>query len=132
MSRVMTVINGPKSRARAHNWVAKAPNGTVVELREDRRSLEQNKKMWPLLAEISLQLTHCNGRKYDPNRWKVIFLHAWGQEVEFLPSLDGDTFIPSGGSSSKLTKAEMSEFIEFILAEGTKRGVKFADDPVAA
>jgi hypothetical protein len=95
---------------------------------EERRSLEQNSKMWAMLTEVSNQIEHC-GRHYSPDQWKAIFMHAWGQQVEFLPSLDGRTFVPYGHSSSKLSKREMAELFELIIAEGTQRGVKFADDP---
>jgi NinB protein len=98
------------------------------EEKEERRSLEQNAKMWAMLTEFSQQIEHF-GRYYEPERWKAILLHAWGQEIEFLPSLDGNTFIPYGNQSSKMLKRDMISFLEFILAEGTKRGVKFADDP---
>jgi 5-methylcytosine-specific restriction endonuclease McrA len=89
----------------------------VDEEKEERRSLEQNAKMWALLTEFSQQLEH-GGRYYEPERWKAILLHAWGQEIEFLPSLDGNTFIPYGNQSSKMSKRDMISFLEFILAEG--------------
>ena len=101
----------------------------IVE--EERRTLEQNNKMWPLLTECASQLK-LHGRSYDKDQWKAIMLHAWGQEVEFLPTLDGNTFFPYGQQTSKLSKRQMSSFIEFIIAEGTKRGVVFADDPARA
>ena len=96
--------------------------------REERRSSEQNAKMWAMLSEFSRQLEH-GGRFYEPERWKAILLHAWGQEIEFLPTLDGNGFIPYGNQSSKMTKRDMMSFLEFVIAEGTKRGVVFADDP---
>ena len=96
--------------------------------RETRRSSEQNAKMWAMLTEFSHQLEH-GGRHYEPEHWKAILLHAWGQEIEFLPALDGKAFIPYGNQSSKMLKRDMVSFLEFIMAEGTKRGVKFADDP---
>jgi hypothetical protein len=97
-------------------------------VREERRTPEQNDKMWPLLADCAAQLK-LHGRPFDKDQWKAIMLHAWGQEVEFLPTLDENSFFPYGQQTSKLSKREMSSFIEFIIAEGTKRGVKFADDP---
>jgi len=96
---------------------------------EERRTGEQNSKMWAMLTECAAQL-QLHGRSFDKNQWKAIMLHAWGQEVEFLPTLDGSTFFPYGQQTSKLSKREMVSFIEFILAEGTKRGVIFKDDPV--
>ena len=92
------------------------------------RSSEQNRKMWAMLTEISEQLT-INGQPFDRDRWKAILLHAWGEQVEFLPTLDGTSFFPYGRQTSKLSVEKMSSFLEFIIAEGTMRGVKFADDP---
>jgi hypothetical protein len=100
----------------------------IVVEEGERRSLEQNNKMWAMLTEFSQQLKLC-GRYFEPERWKAILLHAWGQEIEFLPALDGSAFIPYGNQSSKMSKRDMTSFLEFIIAEGTQRGVKFADDP---
>ena len=97
-------------------------------VQEERRSLEQNAKMWAMLTEIAAQKQHC-GRYYAPDQWKALFLHAMGQQVEFLPSLDNATFVPFGLQSSKLSKRDMIELLEFIAAWGTQNGVIFKDDP---
>jgi len=115
------------SRLAEQSFTAGHAYKMLVQEEEDRRTSEQNRKMWAMLTEVSQQWNHC-GNYYEPERWKAIFLHAWGQEIEFLPSLDCKVFIPYGNQSSKMTKRDMASFIEFILAEGTKRGVKFADD----
>lgn len=100
--------------------------------RSNRRSLDQNARMWAMLGEISEQVEHC-GRKYSPDQWKCLFLHACGQEISFLPALDNQTFVPWGlQSSSRLTKAEMSELIEFMLSWGVQNGVTFRDQEEAA
>jgi NinB protein len=57
------------------------------------------------------------------DQWKLLFMHACGQEVEFMPSLDGSTFIPYGGSSSEMKVDEM----EFMTAWGVQNGVVFRD-----
>jgi hypothetical protein len=91
------------------------------------RTIEQNRRMWAMLTEIANQVEHC-GRHYTPDQWKVMFLHALGDEVEFLPALNKSTFIPYGEQrSSSLSKHEMSQLIEFITAWGTEHGVRFAD-----
>jgi hypothetical protein len=54
-------------------------------------------------------------------------MHACGREVQFIPSLDNATFIPWGQSSSDLSKAEMTELIEFIGMWGAENGVVFHD-----
>src|SRR6516225_1767731 len=63
-----------------------------------RRTLEQNNKLWAMLGEISEQVEHGPGgfvgvsdkswhgsRQYSPDEWKVMMMHACGQEVKFLP-----------------------------------------------
>ena len=99
----------------------------IVDEEKETRSSEQNRKMWALLTELSQQLT-INQQSFDKDRWKAIMLHAWGEQVEFLPTLDGTSFFPYGHQTSKLSTKMMSSFLEFIIAEGTQRGVKFADD----
>jgi len=92
-----------------------------------RRSLEQNSQMWALLQEISTQVEHC-GRHFSPDQWKVLLMHALGNEVQFLPALDNKTFVPYGGRSSHMTVGQMSELIEFIRSWGVQRGVQFSDE----
>lgn len=129
MTRAVVTLVNERTRARALNWVRAAPRGTIVEFKESRRSSEQNAKMWAMLTEIAVQKTHCD-RHYTPDQWKVLFMHACGRQIQFLPSLDGTTFVPWGHQSSQLTKDEMSELIESMLAWGAENGVVFADDPV--
>ena len=100
----------------------------IVDEEKETRSSEQNRKMWAMLGEIAEQL-QINGQSFDKDRWKAIMLHAWGEQVEFLPTLDGTSFFPYGHQTSKLSTKKMSSFLEFIIAEGAQRGVKFADDP---
>jgi len=92
------------------------------------RSVEQNSKMWAMLHEISEQKTHC-GRKYADYEWKILFMHALGQQTKFMPSLDGSTFVPYGNwSTRRLTVKQMTELIALMDQWGLENGVKFASD----
>jgi NinB protein len=97
----------------------------LVDAERESRSSEQNRKMWALLTEFAGQVEHY-GHHWSPEDWKYILLHAFGKEMRLLPGLDG-SLVPVL-SSSALSKSDMMKFIEFIYAEGTQRGVKFADD----
>lgn len=130
MSRALLHLVNPSVRARAHRWIDAAPDGTRVEFREPQRTLEQNALMWALLTDVASQKEHF-GRRYTADAWKVIFLHALGREVKFLPSLDGGAFVPYGGRSSEMTKAEMSELIELIQSWGAQNGVVFHNEDAA-
>lgn len=126
MARALIVLRDAADKAKAVNWISKAPPGTRVEFKASQRTLDQNSRMWAMLTDIATQKKHA-GRSYTPNDWKIIFLHALGRETRFVPNLDGDGFIPIGQSSSDLSKAEMSEMIELIAAWGSQNGVVFND-----
>lgn len=124
MSRALVIIDGPAARKKIIDWTTKAPFGTRVEFKATKRTLPQNDRMWAMLTDIAQQKTHA-GRRYTPDQWKVIFMHACGREVQFIPSLDGSTFIPWGQSSSDLSVGEMTELIEFLFSWGAENGVVF-------
>src|SRR5688572_20680701 len=107
MSRALLVLRTEAERRKAVHWIDKAPPGTRVEFKAPRRTLDQNSRMWAMLTDVAEQAEH-NGRRYTPDQWKVLFMHACGREIQFIPALDGSTFIPWGQSSSDLSKEEMS------------------------
>jgi hypothetical protein len=127
MSRAMIVLTAKADFERAFRWLEKMPRGTRVEFKAPKRSLPQNDRMWAMLTDVARQKEH-GGRRYTADQWKVLFMHACGREVQFIPALDGSTFIPWGQSSSDLSKEEMSELIDFIAAWGAENGVTFGDD----
>jgi hypothetical protein len=129
LSRHLLTLHTSADRDRATHYVAKAPTGTRVEFKASKRTLPQNDRMWAMLTDIAQQKRHC-GRKYTPDQWKVIFLHALGREADFIPSLDDRTFIPIY-SSSDLSKGEMSDLIELMMSWGTQNGVVFHDREAA-
>lgn len=130
MSRALVVINAAADRQRVAKWAQTAPWGTRVEFKAEKRSLDQNSRMWAMLTDVASQKQHA-GKSYTPDQWKIIFMHACGREVQFIPSLDGATFLPWGQSSSDLSKSEMSELIDFIAAWGAENNVAF-HDPVSS
>jgi hypothetical protein len=131
MGRALLVMNGPADKAKAIAWINRAPPETRVEFKAAKRTLPQNDRMWAMLTDIAQQKEH-NGRRYTPDQWKVLFMHACGREVQFIPALDGSTFIPWGQSSSDLSKQEMTDLIEFMFSWGAEHGVVFHDEKAAA
>ncbi len=127
MSRALVTLRGASDRERVARWAEQAPFGTRVEFKETKRSLPQNDKFWAMLTDIATQKEHC-GRKYTPDTWKCLLMHAWGREVKFIPALDGEGVVPMVYRSSDLSKAEMTELIEFLFAWGAQNGVVFHDD----
>lgn len=126
MSRALITVNGKSDRERASAWASQSPVGTRIEFKAPKRSIPQNDRMWAMLTDIASQKEHV-GRKYTPDQWKVLFMHACGREVQFIPALDNSTFIPWGQSSSDLSKEEMTSLIEFMFAWGAENAVTFHD-----
>jgi hypothetical protein len=124
MSRALLILGRPDIADKAISWIRKAPRGTRLEFRAPKRTTDQNSRFWALLTDFASQVDH-GGRRYSPEEWKAIFMHALGQEMRFVPSLDGRTFVPIGMKSSELSVAEMVALQDLIEAEGAKRGVKF-------
>lgn len=120
-----TVLTTPLSRERAKALIDRAPNGFVAEVREAKRTGEQNDKMWAMLTDISIAKPE--GRRLIPDDWKVLMMHACGWECQFLEGLDGRPF-PRGFRSSKLTKSQMASLITFIQEYGDRHGVRWSNE----
>jgi hypothetical protein len=131
MSRALVTVHSDRDRNRAASWAMQAPAGTRIEFKEAKRTLPQNDRMWAMLTDVATQKEHA-GRKYTPDQWKILFMHACGREVQFIPSLDNSTFIPWGQSSSDLSKGEMADLLDFIAQWGAEHGVVFHDPAEAA
>jgi hypothetical protein len=131
MSRYLVQLRSGKDRETLHRMIDAAPYGTRVELKAERRSTDQNSKLWAMLSEVALQLPW-HGVKLRPEDWKYIFLDALKREVRIVPNIDGTGFVNLGRSSSDLSRGEMADLITIIEMFGAQHGIVFADDQVAA
>lgn len=102
----------------------------VIRLGRESRSLSQNRKMWPMLTDISSQI-NWQGRRLTPGQWKELITGSFsGQEA--IQGLNGGIiFIGRGESTSGMNKKKFSELIEFMYAEGTELGVKWSEKGLA-
>jgi hypothetical protein len=123
MGRALVIIRSNGDRERIIGWVRQAPWGTRVEFKAAQRTTPQNSKMWACLTDIA----HQKGR-FSTEGWKVRFMKACGIEVQLVPDLDDETeLIPWGYHSSNLSKGEMSDLIEFMMAWGAENGIVWHD-----
>lgn len=95
----------------------------VVEVKPETRSLEANARMWAMLSEISQQV-EWYGHRLTSEEWKDVFSAAM-KRTKVVPGLDGG-FVVCGQSTSKMTRAEMSEMQELMEAFGAEKGVRFS------
>lgn len=124
MNKHTVRLSSTESRTRACQIIAQAPEGWLCDIREPRRTDDQNAKLWAMLTDISLAKPE--GRKLTPEQWKNIFMQACGWEVQFLEGLDGQPF-PAGFRSSKMTVKQMADLITFIQAKGDEWGVRWSE-----
>lgn len=113
-----------RDRQKAHRVVDAAPDGSVMQVRPPRRTLPQNDKMHAMLSEISVAMPE--GRRMTPDEWKCAFMAACGWECQFIEGLNGRP-LPIGYRSSKMSKAQMSDLIEYIQAYAAEQGVRLTD-----
>lgn len=124
MSRVALILNGSVERQRACSWVMKAPAGTRFELKESKRTLPQNARMWAMLTEVARSL-EWHGQRYSADDWKDYFMHAL-KRMRWMPDEDGG-MVPIGMRTSDLGVSEMGDLMELIAAFGARHGVTFSD-----
>lgn len=120
-------------RQNAINFIRQLPvnekRPLILDVREMTRTLEQNKKMWPLLKDLSDQVVWF-GNKYDSDDWKdlitALVAKSKKQEQRMAPGLDGGV-VMFGQRTSKMTIPQMVEVIEAIYWFGTQQGVHFSE-----
>lgn len=102
------------------------PFGTRIRFTGAKRSLAQNSRLWAMLTDVATQVKWCD-QVLRPDDWKLLFLDALRREVRMVPNLDGNGLVALTRSSSDLSKEEMSNLIELIMAFGAQHGVVFHD-----
>ena len=116
---------------RAKGWLIAGGEGTrlEVELRPARRSLDQNARLHATLGDVAEQIEWA-GKKRDVTTWKRLMTAAWlrarGEQVEVLPALDGHGVDIVFERTSRLTRAECAELMEYVYAWGAQHGVRFS------
>lgn len=124
--KLLFVMAHAEARRRAMQAVAEAPEGHKVTVEPPKRSLDQNAAQWPILEAFSEQLLWpVNGSMVTmaKEEWKDVLTAGFRQEqVRLAMGLHGGV-VMLGGRTSKFTKAEFSEWLEFLHAEAAHRGV---------
>jgi hypothetical protein len=114
------ILRSPASRDGAKRLIELAPPGAILNIRPATRTNEQNALLWSLLSEVSRAKP--DGRQHTPDVWKCLFMQACGHAVQFEVGLDGKPF-PLGFRSSRMTKEQMTDLIEFILQYCAEKGI---------
>lgn len=115
---------GPTQRAYAKQLIDEAPQGYVVKIAQETRRDAQNRKLWPMIADLQRQVEIL--ATYSADDIKMMFLNALGMEMRFLPALEGGGMFPIGMRSSTLTVQQFAGLLELLYAYGAKHNVMWS------
>jgi hypothetical protein len=118
-------LNTPARRTFAKRLIDAANDDELVRIGKETRSEEQNRKMWPMLADLRSQVEWLNG--FTTDDIKLMFLNKLGVELRFLPTLERQGMFPVGLKSSTLTKEQFAGLIELIYQLGAEEGVTWSE-----
>ena len=118
----MPLALGWRSWRHAKGWLLASDTRLTLEIRPEKRSDAQNRRLWAMLADISAQVDWY-GQKLTSEEWKDV-MSASLKRTKVVPGLDGG-FVVCGQSTSRMTRAEMCELQELMEAFGAQQGVKF-------
>lgn len=123
------ILRTPEIRARAAAMIAglpadaEKPLEVLVRPYEERRTVEQNDRMWAMLADIARQVDWY-GKRLTPEDWKTVFTASL-KKCQAVPGIDGG-FVVLGLSTSRMSKKELSDLITLASAFGDERGVRWS------
>jgi hypothetical protein len=123
------ILAHPEARRRAALYCEKAPDGCVVRFVERTRTLDQNARLWSMLADIADQVQWpVDGvlQKLPPEDWKTLLSAGVVKATRVAQGIDGG-FVMLGQRTSKMTVRQMSDLIEFIQYFGDERGVQWTE-----
>lgn len=118
-------LSSPYQKSIAKRLIDAAPLDYIAEVKAPTRSLEQNAKLHAMLSDIARAKPL--GRSHSPEVWKCVAMDACGMKPKWVPGLDGESIVNTGYRSSRLTKAQMSELIEFLYSFGAENGVEWSE-----
>lgn len=123
--KVTLTLTGEAAKKAACRHILAAPIGHVMQLGEPTRNLEQNAKLWAMLADIESQCDW-HGVRLNSEEWKDL-LSAGLVQSKVVPNMEGNGFVILGQRTSKMTKSQFAALIELIYSFGAERGVKWTE-----
>ena len=119
-------LTGEAARKAVCREILSAPEGHVATLAEPNRNLDQNAAQWPILEAFANQLEWpINGvmTKITADDWKDILTCAFRNEQPRVAMGLSGGMVLLGQRTSKFSKRDFSDWLEFLWATATQRGV---------
>jgi hypothetical protein len=95
----------------------------------DRRTIEQNRKLWAMLRDVSAQVKWpVDGELVLMSDWdwKDVFSAALTKTQRVAKGIEGG-FVMLGAHTSRMNKQEMADLITLMEAFGAQNGVVWSD-----
>ena len=113
------------ARKRAMQAVAAAKPGWVVSIQPPNRTSAQNSFYWVTLTAISEQIRPQN-KEHSPDIWHCYF------KARYLPGrmleLPNGRVVEQEPTTTGLTKAQFSDYVEKVFAWATSHGLVMTDE----
>jgi hypothetical protein len=113
------ILAHAKARQGAKDCIDQLPEGWRVECSPPRRGADINAALHAMLGEIAAAVPWA-GKRRSIEVWKRLLVAAWtravGEQVEFLPALDGHGVDIVFRRTSAMTQAEMRDLLAFVEA----------------
>lgn len=114
-----------------------AYDGWLHCIMEPTKRRIQEEKYHAMIGDIAKQIEHI-GRKWDADDMKRILVDEFAEEMRnagtplhhdsrVVPSLDGRRIVQLGIQTREFYVKEASQFIEFLYAFGSDRGVRWSE-----
>lgn len=125
------------ARRRAHQAIDEAPDGRMVVISEPTKKRAQEEKYHAMIDDIAAQTDYA-GKRWDEDDMKRILIDEFAEEMRLagtplhhdgrlIPSENGRRVIQLGIQSREFYVKEASQFIEFLYAWGSDRGVRWSE-----
>lgn len=128
MKKITKIISTRDQLADLINWMGKFRIDSAIQVdiseHKENRTLEQNKKLWAMLRDVSNQV-EWYGNKLTEENWKDIFT-AGHKKQTAVPGIDGG-FVVLGAHTREMSVKELSDIIEIIYAFGSEHNVRWTE-----
>lgn len=129
MSKQTIFLIDQRRKDFAKQCIESAPLDYVCQIKQKTRKEDQSARFHAMCGDVSRQLQYMN-RWLTKDQWKVLFISghamATGLGADIVPGLEGE-FTNIRESSAEMSIKRMASLIEYVMAYGTDKGVKWTE-----
>lgn len=120
----------PLVRSNAINAVKSAPDGWVVEVKEPKRSRDQNAMFHAMCGDLAKSDMKFAGKRRNADEWKMLLVSghsvATGGGGEVIPGIEGE-FVAIRESTARMSVSRAASLLTYVLAFCDTNGVELTE-----